>query len=170
MKNLKTLFYTLAILIVSVTANAQFVSVEIGVDGLTCSACTRSVEMSIRKLDFVKDVQMNLENTNGVITFKDSTNVDIEKIAKAVINAGFSVRYLNATYKPTGTLNVTDNSCFAYKGTSYQFVKVTAAEAKSDLVLKFVGKEFLPAKEYKKWKESLKPQCAGAKSTYFVTL
>ena len=80
------------------TSYAQFVSAEIGVDGLTCSACTKSVEMSLRKLDFVQDVQMNLENTNGKVTFKPGALIYIDKIAKAVDNAGFSVSYLHATF------------------------------------------------------------------------
>ncbi len=63
-----SLLWILALLF-SCNSKAQFTSAELGVDGLTCSACTRSVELSIRKLDFVKDVQMNLDNTVGQITF-----------------------------------------------------------------------------------------------------
>jgi len=125
--------------------------------------------MSIRKLDFVKDVEMNLDNTEGKIIFKEGANVDMEKLAKAVINAGFSVRYLNATFKSDGSVKVSDNYCFAYGGNSYQFVKVAPANLQSETVFKFLGKEFLDSKEYKKWKGDLKSQCQG-KSTYFVTL
>ena len=47
------------------SASAQFQTVYIGVNGLTCSQCSRTVEMSIRKLDFVGDVQMNLAHTES---------------------------------------------------------------------------------------------------------
>jgi copper chaperone CopZ len=169
MNRLKVLFIVLVVALFSHSSNAQFVSAEIGVDGLTCSACTRSVEMSIRKLDFVADVQMNLENTLGTITFKAGSAVDIEKLAKAVVNAGFSVRYLNAVYKADSSLQVADNYCMSYNGANYQFVKVSPTKMQN-ITMKFIGKEFLPAKEYKVWKDSLKAQCTGSKSTYFVTL
>ena len=73
---------------------AQYTSARIGVNGLTCSACTRSVEMSIRKLPFIENVEMNLENTDGILKFKKGQEVDIFKIAQAVVDAGFSVRFL----------------------------------------------------------------------------
>lgn len=151
-------------------AKAQFVSAELGINGLTCSACTRSVEMSIRKLDFVKDVQMNLDNTKGVITFKPGSKVSIDKVAKAVIDAGFSVRYMQATFKADSTLHISDNYCLSYGDATYQFVKVTPVDVKNDIVLKFIGKEFQESKEYKKWKGDLKPMCTGTKSMYYVTL
>lgn len=168
----KLLFFTTFILSLAVATNcsAQFVSVEIGVDGLTCSACTRTVEMSIRKLDFVKDVQMNLDNTKGIITFKAGSNVSIKKIAKAVVDAGFSVRYLQATYRTDSVLHISDNYCFSYDGSTYQFIKVNAADMKNEIVLKFIGKSFQESKEYKKWKAYLKPMCGKAKTTYYVTL
>src|ERR1700744_4870126 len=81
----------------SVVSYAQITEVDLGVNGLTCSQCSRSVEMRIRKLDFVKDVQMNLEHTEGKIFFKENKKVDIDKIAQAVVDAGFSVRTLKAT-------------------------------------------------------------------------
>jgi copper chaperone CopZ len=174
MKILKYIISTTVLVVTflfcSYTSSAQFISAEIGVDGLTCSACTRSVEMSIRKLDFVQDVQMNLDNTMGTITFKTGAKIDIEKVAKAVINAGFSVRYLTAVFKTDNTITVSDNYCFAYGGDTYQFVKVSSTPLQNTTTFKFLGKEFLSSKDYKKWKADLKSQCTGAKNLYYVTL
>lgn len=158
------------LLLTSLSTKAQFTSAELGVDGLTCSACTRSVEMSLRKLDFVKDVKMNLDNTNGVITFKAGASVSIEKLSKAVVDAGFSVRYLQATFKADSVIHVSDNYCFAYGDATYQFVKVQPTEAKNDIIFKFIGRDFQNNKDYKKWKADLKPVCSGSKKTYYVTL
>jgi copper chaperone CopZ len=107
---MKKLFVVSCILL-SLVGRTQFISAEIGIDGLTCSACTRSAEMSIRKLPFVADVKMNIENTNGIITFKADTTIDMRKIAQAVVDAGFSVRYLTAIYKLSGALNIEENYC-----------------------------------------------------------
>src|SRR4051812_34855647 len=93
---LKALTLIVLLLCAVIQAQAQFGNVYIGVNGLTCSQCTRTVEMSIRKLDFVADVQMNLEHTEGKIILKKNKKADMDKIAQAIVNAGFSVRYLQA--------------------------------------------------------------------------
>src|ERR1043166_9155069 len=97
------------------TARAQFQNVFIGVNGLTCSQCTRTVEMSLTKLDFVADVQMNLEHMEGKIVLAKDKKADMERIAQAVINAGFSLRYLDAELVVDNSVSAT-GQCFSYKG------------------------------------------------------
>lgn len=75
---------------------AQFVSAQVGINGLTCSQCSRSVEMQLRRLSFVRSVTMDLEHTVGTLTFTDGSKVDVKAVAKAVKDAGFSVRFLEA--------------------------------------------------------------------------
>ena len=87
MKFILTLLVILQCLFVPKAITAQYTSARIGVNGLTCSACTRSVEMSIRKLPFIENVEMNLENTDGILKFKKGQEVDIFKIAQAVVDA-----------------------------------------------------------------------------------
>jgi copper chaperone CopZ len=150
----------------------QFKSAEIGVDGLTCSACTRSVEMSIRKLNFVRDVVMNLENTEGKIIFKDSVKIEIDKIAKAVTDAGFSVRYLHASFN-FNNIPVSENFCWNYEGGQYQFVKTEDKKLNGVVTLKFIGEKYLSKKEIKKWSaiiSSAKGKGCNAKNIYYVTL
>ena len=79
-------------------AQGQFKSVEMGIDGLTCSMCSRSVEMSLFKLDFIDRVEMDLNSNRSEIFFNEGMYVSIDKIAQAVIDAGFSVAYLNALF------------------------------------------------------------------------
>src|SRR5688500_13143650 len=69
--------------------------VDIGINGLTCSMCSRSVEMSLRRLDFVHNVLMSLETTEGRIFFKQNASINLDQIAKAVVDAGFSVRFVS---------------------------------------------------------------------------
>lgn len=166
----KGLFALLSLLLLFTSySRAQFISAQIGVDGLTCSACTRSVEMSIRKLNFVQDVQMNLEHTEGTISFKSDSIIDIGKLAQAIINAGFSVRYLTAVFKTDTAINVSENYCLEYKDVVYQFISVKPGKLQNNITLTFIGKQFLPAKDLKKWKDNLKATNSG-KKTYFVTL
>jgi copper chaperone CopZ len=93
---MKKAFVILIVLVFNQTIWAKITSVQIGVDGLTCSMCTRSVEMAIKKLAFVEIVKMDLTQTQGTITFKAGQNVNFKQLAKAVKDAGFSVRYLKA--------------------------------------------------------------------------
>ena len=157
-------------LLFSIEGFSQFTWATIGVDGLTCSQCSKSVELSLRKLDFVQNVEMDLEQTNGKITFKPAAKVNIEKIAQAVVNAGFSVRYLHAGFAFQNTA-VTKGFCFSYEGNQFQFVKTDEKILKSETTLKFLGKEFLSSQEYKKWKADLVPVCDKQKGKIlFVTL
>jgi len=167
----RNLFYIIFILFAfSGKTFAQFKWVEIGVDGLTCSQCSRSVEMSIRKLDFVQNVEMNLEQTQGKIIFKDGAKIDVERIAQAVVNSGFSVRYLQAGFY-FENIAVSNGYCFPFEGKQYQFIKTENKILKGETVIKFIGKKFQSNKEFKKWKADLVPVCDKSKGEIlYVTL
>ena len=151
---------------------AQFQSVQIGVNGLTCSQCSRSVEMSIRKLAFVKDVRMDLANTECEVTFKDGSLVDIKRLAQAVVDAGFSVRYLSAIVI-FNQVNIFENYCWIFENSQYQFIKTENKELNGLVKLNFIGKQFMPNEEYKKWDsivESSKGKSCEAPFVYFVSI
>lgn len=140
------------------SAFSQIREASIGVDGLTCSQCSRSVEMELRKLDFVKDVKMNLENTSAIITFKNShAAIPFEKIATAVKDAGFSLRYLKLQIA-----NSAEEKCIKISGEDFLIDKVS-----DNGEYKIVGKGFMPAAEWKKY-----PTPTGsctAKRFYYLT-
>ena len=171
MKIKKKLLFGLFCMLLSITwANAQFVWAKIGVNGLTCSQCTRSVEMSIRKLDFVQDVKMSLKNTEGEITFKQGTKVDMEKIAQAVLSAGFSVRFVKAGLK-LYNVQISEGYCYSYENVYYQFVGVTNKKLNGETTLVFLGEKYQPKSEFNIVKKKLQTNCdAPAKKTFFVTI
>jgi cation transport ATPase len=156
---------------------AQFGWAQIGVDGLTCSACTRSVEMSIRKLNFVDTVTMNLEHTEGKIIFKKNAKVEMWMVAKAVVDAGFSLRSLYAGVD-IESLKVSTDLCWEFENNNYHFVKITNnVEIKKNLSIRFIGEKFMSKKEYKNWKVLCTLTCANADykntlndKTYYVSL
>ena len=156
-------------IITTSTYSQQFKSVEIGVDGLTCSMCTRTTELNIRKLNFVDSVIMDLSNTNGVITFKKGSEVSLEKIAKAVYDAGFSLRYLKAEFH-FDTLNLTKGLCFSYHNEQYKYVGNEDKTVTGNLKMLLIGKKFMHAKEFKKWATSTNDACVTDKKTYYVSL
>lgn len=146
-------------------ANAQFETVYIGVNGLTCSQCSRTVEMRIRKLDFVADVQMNLQNTEGKIILAKNKKANMADLAQSVFDAGFSVRYLKADYN-FDNQSFTSGPCFIFKGDEYVFNSPPAALSGKQ-TLKFLGKKFMPKSEYKKIQEKLETQCSNTTGTIY---
>lgn len=157
-------------LLATVKSTAQIKTVKIGVNGLTCSACCRTVEMSIRKLSFVKDVKMNLENTSGEIFFTDGADVDVEKIAKAITNAGFSVRFITASFL-FSNLKVSKGFCFNAGKYNLQFINATEKVLNGVTEIKFVGQQFQPKGEFNKVKSLLVNSCNDKnEKIYFVTL
>ena len=152
----------------ALSSPAQVQRFEVGVNGLTCSACSRTVEVSLRKLPFVKDVQMNLEHTEGQIFIKENTTIDIAKIAKAVVDAGFSVRYLRGSYT-VNNLSTSPGTCVEVFGNKFVFVKSADKALNGSVTIQFIGDKYMPKKEAKHWQPLLKDNCGGV-HPYFVTL
>ena len=120
--------------------------IDVGVNGLTCSMCSRSVEMSIRHLDFVDSVAMSLERTEGRIYFKSGALVNLKKIAEAVVDAGFSVRFLRLEFSFKDVPVAPDGS-FTFQGQSYQWLQFKDGSATGNVALKLIDEGFMPKKE-----------------------
>ncbi len=150
------------------TAEAQFRQASIGINGLTCSQCSRSVEVQLRKLSFVQDVQMDLEHTEGKIIFKENKQVNINAVARAVKDAGFSVRYLKADIS-SEDIQLSEEGCFSLYGDAYYIVPPIALQDKGVLTLQFLGKDYAAKNELKQYKAPAQGQCKG-RTVYVTTL
>lgn len=143
---------------------ARLTAVLIGVNGLTCSQCTRNVEMQLRRLPFVAEVHMNLEHTNGRIQLKEESGFTPERIVKAVQDAGFSVRYLKVLivhpepYKEGG-------NCLSIGPLGLQLVGSLPQPLPDSLCLQLLGMPYQPHKE-----AAHLPGKTCPSSRYFVTL
>ncbi|RQO31868.1 hypothetical protein DBR32_03425 [Taibaiella sp. KBW10] len=151
---------------------AQFQSVKIGVDGLTCSQCSRSVEMQLRKLDFVKDVKMDLSHTEGLLSLKPNKKVAFHQIAKAIENAGFSVRYIKTSFK-TDAISTKGTNCFTFKTDAYIALD-PVPETQKVISMELVGQGMSTKQLYKKNQkkiEAMQADCAaGAEHKYYYIL
>lgn len=63
------------------------------VEGMTCAACAINVDRAVRKLDGIKDVNVNIANDKMTVSF-DTQKLKLSEIKKAVYNAGYDA-YLN---------------------------------------------------------------------------
>jgi len=148
-------------------AHAQFRTASVGINGLTCSQCSRSVEMQLRKLAFVKDVKMNLEQTEGTLIFKERAKVNIADIAAAVKDAGFSVRFLKAVIN-SDQVTLSDKKCFSLDGNGYQLLNAASRPSAGFITLQFVGKGYLPGSALKQYTLPATTVCKGKKTYYAV--
>lgn len=161
---------TLALMFHCAFLKADFLSAELGIDGLTCSQCSRSVEMKLRTLYFVQDVQMNLENNIAQIHFLPGKTVEIDKLAKAVFDAGFSVRYLIAAIEFADIPVIRENE-LELNGRTYHFLNDVSAGMPANAKMEFVSARYMAPKTWKKWKnkvKSLQSSCDVEK--YYVIL
>lgn len=126
---------------------------DIGINGLTCSLCSRSVEMSLRRLDFVEDVVMSLETTEGRIFFKSGVLIDPVQIARAVVRAGFSVRFLKLQIR-FDDIEVSSDGSFVFQSQRFLWIDY-AKEVRGPVTLQLVDEDFLPRKESAQWKKKV---------------
>lgn len=68
------------------------------VSGMTCAACSLAVEKSIKKIDGVEDISVNLLQNNMNVTF-DESKVSESDIIKAVEKAGYGATSVKAAGK-----------------------------------------------------------------------
>lgn len=127
-------------------ANGQTKTATVSISGLTCSQCSRSVEMQLKKLSFIQSIQMDLKATNAKIIIKKGEKTDFIAIAKAVTNAGFSVAGLDATLN-LAPKDVPKNGCFTTVDGKFFVINMPIKNDNSEqLKISFVGKPFTKEK------------------------
>ena len=63
----------------------------LGIEGMTCDNCVKTLTKALKRINGVKDVQIDRESARAGITF-DTTKTDIAAIHEAILQSG---------YKPT---------------------------------------------------------------------
>jgi len=150
-----TIFLLLVIFgIVPATSFAGLKWIDVGINGLTCSLCARSVDRSISRLEFVDSVTMSLENTEGRIYVKGVELIDMRRIAKAITDAGFSVRFVRLQFD-FRDVPVDKDGLFNFKGQRYQWLRFKNTPSLKDVALTLIDEGFLPKKESNQWKKKL---------------
>lgn len=71
----------------------------IGINGLTCSQCSRSVEMQLKKIPYLTDINMDLAGTQAIVYINSQGNISLKDIPKAIKDAGFSIRFLEVFFQ-----------------------------------------------------------------------
>lgn len=156
---------------------AQVQSVVVGINGLTCSACSFSTEKSIRKLDFVDSVYMQLDKNIATIYVNPAKGVSLDLLAQRVVDAGFSVRSVFVILN-VPTLKIRNDYCYEIAGVLFHFVKINGdVEVKENISIKIIGAPFMPKKEFRQWQLYCNTSCVPegvitnpVLKTYYATL
>ncbi|HEY3875961.1 MAG TPA: heavy-metal-associated domain-containing protein [Candidatus Kapabacteria bacterium] len=142
-----TLIFLLLVFGTSFTARAQFVNADIGVNGLTCSMCSRGVAATLQSLPFIDSVSTDLNALVTHVTFKKGSKVSIDDLRKMVEDAGFSVRFVHATFQ-FDDQKIDKDYHFSYGGDTYVFVGVQDKTISGPVELQFVDKAYVSKQEY----------------------
>lgn len=63
----------------------------LGIEGMTCDNCVKTLSRALKRVNGIKDVEVDRQNARATITF-DTTKTDMPAIHEAIISSG---------YKPT---------------------------------------------------------------------
>jgi copper chaperone CopZ len=165
---MKTLKIFIALFIITTSAaKAQFIKADLQVSGLTCSMCSKATEKSLRTLNFIGDIKVDLNKNVFVITFKKDVPVNVDQISKKVQNAGFFVNSLKATFD-FDNVKLSDNA-FTYGGDTYKIVNGGDKTLNGPVAVTVVDKGFLSSGAYKKY-SGLGSDKAGTGRVYHIAI
>ena len=148
----------LLVLFTCIAGFSQFSKASLQASGLTCAMCSKAVKVALEKVSFVKEVKVNIKNQEYAIAFKENSNADFDELKKAVEDAGFSV----ASLKITGNfsdVNVEKDKHLQLDGKNFHFVNSNTQVLNGEKTFTIVDKDFLSAKEYKKYSAATKMEC-----------
>lgn len=131
-------------------ALAQVDTVKIGVNGLTCSSCSKAVEEKLVRIPFVKSVIMNLNKNEATVLVDFSQTIDWNILAKAVYNAGFSV---GSFVVPS--CDFINNRLNGVECTSVYYYIGEPVTTGRDEHYTLIGKFFMDKRSYAVWKKKI---------------
>lgn len=174
MKKLSYLAFIMALFICPILSSAQVSKAEMQVSGLTCSMCQLATQKAVKTLDFVADIQPDLNNTTFIVTFKKDKTVNPDLLKKKVQGAGFSVSKLVLTYTFSDFKLGTQTS-FNYGGANYRFITDGTKTLDGPTKITILDNGFVPAGAYKKMAanskiESYKTGKSGSSRVYHISL
>jgi len=155
---MKKCILSFLIMATCIAGYSQFSKASLQASGLTCAMCSKAVKVALEKVSFVKEVKVNIKQQEYAIVFKENSKAEFDELKKAVEDAGFSV----ASLKVTGSfsdVNVEKDKHIQLDGKNFHFVSSNSQVLNGEKTFTIVDKDFLSAKEYKKYSTATKMEC-----------
>ena len=148
----------LMVLSTGIMAQAQITRASLTASGLTCSMCSKAVKEALEEVGFVEKVQVDIKNQRYNLTFRNNTPVDLDALGKAVEDAGFSVASLSVTAN-TPDVKMAKDQHVQIGGQYFHFLNAEGRQLSGTATFKVVDKQFVSAKEFKKYSAASKLEC-----------
>ena len=128
-----------------IEAGAEITEVRLSVDGLGCPFCVYGLEKKLKKVDGVKDLQIDLKSGSAIITLQEGAIPDTSTFENAVKNAGFTLGGMKIT--AVGSVVLKGNQVFLKLRNSDQeyLLLVDGTETSSARLQEFTEKGALVA-------------------------
>lgn len=152
------LFLVFLFVLISRNSSAQLISADIGINGMTCSMCARATEETLKRLDFIDTMWVDLNALVAHITFKKNMDAPIEGLVKSVEDAGFSVRSITAIFDFKNQ-KIGKDEHIDYGNDVFHFVGVEDQTLNGPVTLRFIDKQFVSKKEFKDWSKKTSMTC-----------
>lgn len=155
---MKKLFFIALIALAGYSSHAQFTKASLQATGLTCAMCSNAINKALLELPFVQSVKPDIKNAAFNMVFKPGQKVEIDALQKAVEDAGFSVGSL----KMTGNfkaVKVENDKHVKISDAIFHFLNTPEQVLDGEKTITVVDKNFLTAKQFKKFSSATKMSC-----------
>lgn len=133
----------------AIGASAQVQKVNLQASGLTCAMCSKAIYKAVSAISFVDTVLVNIEASTYDIRFKSEATPQFDQIAKAVVDAGFSVANLTVVVN-FNKQNVDKNGLLTLDGIQYKIMGTPPTTLQGSKKLQLIGKQYMLPKDFKK--------------------
>jgi copper chaperone CopZ len=155
---MKKLLCAVLIGIAGLASNAQFTKASLQATGLTCAMCSNAINKALQKIPFVASVRSDIKNSAFNIVFKENADVDIDALRKAVEDAGFAIGSLKLTGNFNG-VKIENDKHVQIGNKNFHFLDVSSQVLNGEKTITVVDKDFLTAKQFKKFSAATKMKC-----------
>lgn len=133
----------------AIGASAQVQKVNLQASGLTCAMCSKAIYKAVSAISFVDTVLVNIEASTYDIRFKSEATPQFDQIAKAVVDAGFSVANLTVVVN-FNKQSVDKNGLLTLDGIQYKIMGTPPTTLQGSKKLQLIGKQYMLPKDFKK--------------------
>ncbi len=151
----------------TISVNAQVQKVNLQASGLTCAMCSKAIYKAVSAISFVDTVLVNIEASTYDIRFDKETTPKFDQIAKAVVDAGFSVANLTVMVN-FDKQAVDKNGSFTLDGINYKLMGTPPTTLQGSKKMQLIGKQYMLPKDFKKIPVAQLGNVAS--NTYLVSL
>ena len=155
---MKKILVLLFMIIAAANAQSQITNATLVAGGLTCSMCSKAIYTALTKVGSIESVKANIAASSYDIVFKKDAAVNLDDVKNAVKGAGFSVVKLQVKMN-FDNVAVQNDTHVNVSGENLHFLNVPQQTLNGAVTLTILDKDFLSAKEYKKFAQYTNMKC-----------